>query len=189
MLNFDSVTSGLDCFDLNWIKWAIHSSFATPARMVDEEDVDINEEYLNENDPRNSIFLRREMAVEGTTSPHVVRILIDDYPFAVYGLEMWSAIKIMGDRKDESWWPKMHTHEELIEPCTIISSAFHTVVAMPLCNVIAINGKFSGPTINSTINNNVVVNVRKKLDEDLLFTWTDASKLHTERLVNELVNQ
>ncbi|KAI3822283.1 hypothetical protein L1987_09872 [Smallanthus sonchifolius] len=37
--------------------------------------------------------------------------------------------------------------------------------------VIAINGKFPGPTLNSTTNNNVVVNVRNKLDEDVLITW------------------
>ncbi|KAI7988541.1 Monocopper oxidase-like protein SKU5 [Camellia lanceoleosa] len=37
--------------------------------------------------------------------------------------------------------------------------------------VIAINGRFPGPTINVTTNNNVVVNVRNKLDEDLLMTW------------------
>ncbi|PON92955.1 Copper-resistance protein [Trema orientale] len=37
--------------------------------------------------------------------------------------------------------------------------------------VIAINGKFPGPTINLTTNNNVVVNVRNKLDESLLITW------------------
>ncbi|XP_076933400.1 monocopper oxidase-like protein SKU5 [Bidens hawaiensis] len=37
--------------------------------------------------------------------------------------------------------------------------------------VIAINGKFPGPVINSTTNNNVVVNVRNKLDENLLLTW------------------
>ncbi|MFS8003974.1 putative L-ascorbate oxidase [Helianthus anomalus] len=37
--------------------------------------------------------------------------------------------------------------------------------------VIAINGKFPGPTINSTTNNNVVVNVRNKLDEEVLITW------------------
>lgn len=42
------------------------------------------------------------------------------------------------------------------------------------CNVvqvIAINGKFPGPTINVTTNNNVVVNVRNKLDENLLIHW------------------
>lgn len=37
--------------------------------------------------------------------------------------------------------------------------------------VIAINGKFPGPTINVTTNNNVFVNVRNKLDENLLITW------------------
>ncbi|KAH7840752.1 hypothetical protein Vadar_021102 [Vaccinium darrowii] len=37
--------------------------------------------------------------------------------------------------------------------------------------VIAINGEFPGPTINVTTNTNVVVNVRNKLDEDLLMTW------------------
>ncbi|KAG9131954.1 hypothetical protein Leryth_023217 [Lithospermum erythrorhizon] len=38
--------------------------------------------------------------------------------------------------------------------------------------VIAINGKFPGPTINVTTNNNVVVNVRNKLDEHLLMHWS-----------------
>ncbi|KAH9607148.1 hypothetical protein KSS87_005073 [Heliosperma pusillum] len=37
--------------------------------------------------------------------------------------------------------------------------------------VIAINGKFPGPPINVTTNNHVVVNVRNKLDENLLMTW------------------
>ncbi|CAN1258780.1 Monocopper oxidase-like protein SKU5 [Linum perenne] len=38
--------------------------------------------------------------------------------------------------------------------------------------VIAINGKFPGPTINVTTNYNVVVNVRNKLDEHLLMHWS-----------------
>ncbi|KAL0312823.1 UNVERIFIED_CONTAM: Monocopper oxidase-like protein SKU5 [Sesamum radiatum] len=38
--------------------------------------------------------------------------------------------------------------------------------------VIAINGKFPGPTMNVTTNNNVVVNVRNKLDEGLLIHWS-----------------
>ncbi|XWS49781.1 hypothetical protein CRYUN_Cryun12cG0032300 [Craigia yunnanensis] len=38
--------------------------------------------------------------------------------------------------------------------------------------VIAINNKFPGPTINATTNNNVVVNVRNKLDESLLVHWS-----------------
>ncbi|XP_004515738.1 monocopper oxidase-like protein SKU5 [Cicer arietinum] len=38
--------------------------------------------------------------------------------------------------------------------------------------VIAINDKFPGPTINVTTNNNVIVNVRNKLDENLLIHWS-----------------
>ncbi|KAK6121909.1 hypothetical protein DH2020_044334 [Rehmannia glutinosa] len=38
--------------------------------------------------------------------------------------------------------------------------------------VIAVNGKFPGPVINVTTNYNVVVNVRNKLDENLLMTWS-----------------
>ncbi|XP_004502172.1 L-ascorbate oxidase homolog [Cicer arietinum] len=36
---------------------------------------------------------------------------------------------------------------------------------------ILINGQFPGPEINSTSNNNVVINVFNHLDEPLLFTW------------------
>ncbi|KAL2344641.1 hypothetical protein Fmac_005926 [Flemingia macrophylla] len=37
---------------------------------------------------------------------------------------------------------------------------------------ILINGQFPGPEINSTSNNNVVINVFNYLDEPLLFTWS-----------------
>ncbi|XP_051115340.1 monocopper oxidase-like protein SKU5 [Andrographis paniculata] len=37
--------------------------------------------------------------------------------------------------------------------------------------VIAVNGKFPGPTINVTTNNHVIVNVRNKLDEGFLIHW------------------
>uniref|UniRef100_A0A2N9GD81 Lipoxygenase domain-containing protein n=1 Tax=Fagus sylvatica TaxID=28930 RepID=A0A2N9GD81_FAGSY len=88
----------------------------------------------------------------------------EDYPYAVDGLEIWSAIKTWvedycsfyyktddmvqndselqswwkelreeghGDKKDEPWWPKMQTREELIETCTItiwIASALHAAI-------------------------------------------------------------
>lgn len=38
--------------------------------------------------------------------------------------------------------------------------------------VIAVNGQFPGPTINVTTNNYVVVNVKNKLDENLLLHWS-----------------
>nr|POE71654.1 putative linoleate 9s-lipoxygenase 5 [Quercus suber] len=93
------------------------------------------------------------MAVKDPNLPHGLRLVIEDYPYAVDGLEIWSAIKSWveeycsfyyetdsvvqkvaelqswwkelrekghGDKKDEPWWPKMQTHEELVETCTII---------------------------------------------------------------------
>ncbi|CAH9121631.1 unnamed protein product [Cuscuta epithymum] len=38
--------------------------------------------------------------------------------------------------------------------------------------VIAVNGNFPGPVLNVTTNDNVVVNVKNNLDEDLLVTWS-----------------
>ncbi|KAL2325272.1 hypothetical protein Fmac_024330 [Flemingia macrophylla] len=106
-------------------------------------------------------LLKRGVAVKDSTCPHGLRLLIEDYPFAVDGLEIWFAIKTWvrdycsfyykeddivkndtelqswwkeirevghGDKKDEPWWPKMQTCEELIETCTIIiwvASALH----------------------------------------------------------------
>lgn len=36
---------------------------------------------------------------------------------------------------------------------------------------ILINGEFPGPNINSTTNNNIVINVFNNLDEPFLLTW------------------
>lgn len=104
------------------------------------------------------------MAVEDTASPHGLRLTIEDYPYAVDGLEIWFAIKTWvkdycsyyyktddtvrkdselqswwkelreeghGDKKDEPWWPKMQTLEDLIDSCTIIiwiASALHAAI-------------------------------------------------------------
>ncbi|OIW13046.1 hypothetical protein TanjilG_17606 [Lupinus angustifolius] len=109
-------------------------------------------------------LLKRGVAVKDPSSPHGLRLLIEDYPFAVDGLEIWSAIKTWvqdycsyyykydqtvkedeelqswwkeirevghGDKKNEPWWPKMETIEELIETCTTIiwiASALHAAI-------------------------------------------------------------
>ena len=104
------------------------------------------------------------MAVQDASSPHGLRLLIEDYPFAVDGLEIWSIIKTWvanycslyykddeairndvelqswwkearekghADKKNEAWWPKMQSINDLVESCTIIiwiSSALHAAV-------------------------------------------------------------
>ncbi|KAL3349584.1 hypothetical protein AABB24_022616 [Solanum stoloniferum] len=109
-------------------------------------------------------LMKRGVAVEDLNYPHDIRFLIQDYPYAVDGLKVWSAIKSWvteycnfyyksddtvqkdselqvwwkelreeghGDKKDEPWWSKMQTRQELIESCTItiwIASALHAAV-------------------------------------------------------------
>ncbi|XP_041020069.1 probable linoleate 9S-lipoxygenase 5 [Juglans microcarpa x Juglans regia] len=109
-------------------------------------------------------LIKRGMAIKDSSSPHGLRLLIEDYPYAVDGLEIWSAIRTWvedycsfyykndemvqkdselqswwkelreeghGDKKDETWWPKMQTREELVETCTIIiwiASALHAAL-------------------------------------------------------------
>ncbi|XP_061370342.1 linoleate 9S-lipoxygenase-like [Gastrolobium bilobum] len=109
-------------------------------------------------------LIKRGVAVEDSASPHGIRLLIEDYPYAADGLEIWDAIKSWvqeyvafyynsdatiaqdselqafwkelvevghGDKKDEPWWPKLQTREELVESCTILiwtASALHAAV-------------------------------------------------------------
>ncbi|KAG5244847.1 linoleate lipoxygenase [Salix suchowensis] len=65
----------------------------------------------------------RGVAVEDPNSPHGVRLLIEDYPYAVDGLEIWSAIKewvkdycsfyyktddsVRKDSEIQSWWKEV----------------------------------------------------------------------------------
>nr|O22508.1 RecName: Full=Probable linoleate 9S-lipoxygenase 8 [Solanum tuberosum]AAB81595.1 lipoxygenase [Solanum tuberosum] len=68
-------------------------------------------------------LVKRGVAVEDSSSPHGVRLLIEDYPYAVDGLEIWSAIKswvtdycsfyygsdeeILKDNELQAWWKEL----------------------------------------------------------------------------------
>ncbi|MQL05309.1 hypothetical protein EI015_24725, partial [Escherichia coli] len=109
-------------------------------------------------------LIKRGVAVEDSSSPYGLRLLIEDYPYASDGLEIWAAIKSWvqeyvsfyyksdaaighdselqafwkelvevghGDKKNEPWWPKLQTRDELIEICTTLiwtASALHAAV-------------------------------------------------------------
>ncbi|XAR54660.1 Linoleate 9S-lipoxygenase [Bertholletia excelsa] len=109
-------------------------------------------------------LLKRGVAVPDETQPCGVKLLIEDYPFAVDGLEIWAAIEEWvteycnyyyptddiiqddvelqlwweevrteghGDKKDEPWWPKIQTKQELVTSCTTIiwiASALHAAI-------------------------------------------------------------
>ncbi|XP_059460920.1 probable linoleate 9S-lipoxygenase 5 [Corylus avellana] len=71
-------------------------------------------------------LLKRGIAVPDSSYPHGLRLLIQDYPYAVDGLEIWSAIKnwvseycsfyyptddmVQGDSELQSWWMEIR-HE------------------------------------------------------------------------------
>ncbi|GMP76988.1 hypothetical protein CsSME_00033427 [Camellia sinensis var. sinensis] len=109
-------------------------------------------------------LLKRGVAVEDSSQPYGLKLLIEDYPYAVDGLEIWFAIETWvreyctfyystdelvrgdselqswwielrnkghGDKKDEPWWPKMQTRDDVIKTCTIViwvASALHAAV-------------------------------------------------------------
>uniref|UniRef100_A0A5B6ZBN7 Lipoxygenase n=1 Tax=Davidia involucrata TaxID=16924 RepID=A0A5B6ZBN7_DAVIN len=68
-------------------------------------------------------LIKRGVAVEDSNSAHGVRLLIEDYPYAVDGLEIWSAIKtwvedycnfyyrtdemVQKDYELQSWWKEL----------------------------------------------------------------------------------
>ncbi|XP_023546456.1 probable linoleate 9S-lipoxygenase 5 [Cucurbita pepo subsp. pepo] len=68
-------------------------------------------------------LIKRGMAIEDSNSPHGVRLVIEDYPYAVDGLEIWSAIKtwvtdycsyyyktdetVRDDSELQSWWKEL----------------------------------------------------------------------------------
>ncbi|VFQ98737.1 unnamed protein product [Cuscuta campestris] len=68
-------------------------------------------------------LVKRGVAVEDTNSPHGVRLLIEDYPYAVDGLEIWSSIKtwvddyckfyyksddmVLEDTELQAWWKEL----------------------------------------------------------------------------------
>ncbi|KAM6545433.1 hypothetical protein CsatB_026169 [Cannabis sativa] len=70
-------------------------------------------------------LLKRGMAVEDSNSPHGLKLLIEDYPFAVDGLKIWSAIQtwvteycniyyetdkmVKEDTELQSWWTEVRT--------------------------------------------------------------------------------
>ncbi|KAJ0513788.1 putative linoleate 9S-lipoxygenase [Helianthus annuus] len=70
-------------------------------------------------------LLKRGVAVKDPSQPHGLKLLIDDYPFAIDGLEIWSAIQtwvhdyckiyyesdemVQNDSELQSWWTELRT--------------------------------------------------------------------------------
>nr|XP_007135512.1 hypothetical protein PHAVU_010G135500g [Phaseolus vulgaris]ESW07506.1 hypothetical protein PHAVU_010G135500g [Phaseolus vulgaris] len=98
-------------------------------------------------------LIKRGLATEDPSAPHGLRLLIEDYPYAIWvkeyvslyyptdvaiqqdtELQAWwkeAVEKGHADLKDKPWWPKMKTVQELIQSCSTIiwiASALHAAV-------------------------------------------------------------
>nr|CAP59449.1 lipoxygenase [Momordica charantia] len=94
-----------------------------PAKYAMELSSYIYKEWKFPDEALPTNLIKRGVAIEDSGSPHGVRLLINDYPFAVDGLEIWSAIKtwvtdycslyykdddaIRNDVELQSWWKEL----------------------------------------------------------------------------------
>ncbi|EPS72460.1 lipoxygenase, partial [Genlisea aurea] len=135
-----------------------------PGKFSMEMSSKIYKEWIFPEQSLPADLVKRGVATEDSSQPHGIRLLIEDYPYAVDGLEIWTAIKTWvgdycniyyktddvvredeelqswwkevrekghGDKRDETWWPRMETCDELVDSCSIIiwvASALHAAV-------------------------------------------------------------
>ncbi|KAE8710550.1 Detected protein of confused Function [Hibiscus syriacus] len=80
------------------------------------------------NELSRAILINAGLAVDDKDSPNGLRLLIEDYPNDEMVQQYpeiqawWKEVRKQGhgDKKDEPWWPKMQTLEDLIHSCIII---------------------------------------------------------------------
>jgi lipoxygenase len=84
-------------------------------------------------------LVARGMAVRDESAPHGVKLVVEDYPYAADGLELWSTIKGFNreyvdvyDKKDAPGWPELTSKESLVEVLT-------TIQWIPSCQHAAVN--------------------------------------------------
>ncbi|KAM3290597.1 hypothetical protein P3S67_018886 [Capsicum chacoense] len=94
-----------------------------PAKYSMEMSAVIYKDWIFPEQALPADLIKRGVAVEDSSSPHGIRLLIQDYPYAVDGLEIWSAIKswvteycnfyyksddaVQKDTELQGWWKEL----------------------------------------------------------------------------------
>uniref|UniRef100_A0A5B6ZC88 Lipoxygenase n=1 Tax=Davidia involucrata TaxID=16924 RepID=A0A5B6ZC88_DAVIN len=125
----------------------IEASFSPGKYSIELSSVAYDQLWRFDKEALPADLINRGLAVEDSSAPHGLKLMIEDYPFANDGLLLWDAIKQWvtdyvdnyysspssvqddqelqawwteirtvghGDKKDEPWWPKLETPQDLI---------------------------------------------------------------------------
>ncbi|CAL5437836.1 unnamed protein product [Camellia sinensis] len=106
-------------------KGIIETSFSPAKYSMELSSVAYDQQWRFDHQALPADLISRGMAVEDPTSPHGLKLTIEDYPFANDGLVLWDAIKqwvtdyvkhyypdpsfIKSDEELQSWWTEIRT--------------------------------------------------------------------------------
>ncbi|XP_052198169.1 linoleate 13S-lipoxygenase 2-1, chloroplastic-like isoform X2 [Diospyros lotus] len=103
----------------------IESGFSPVKYSMELSSVAYDQQWRFDHQALPADLISRGMAVEDPTSPHGLKLTIEDYPFASDGLLLWDAIKewitkyvedyypdasvVEGDKELQDWWTEIRT--------------------------------------------------------------------------------
>lgn len=103
----------------------IESSFSPGKYAIEVSSVIYGSEWRFDHEALPADLISRGMAVEDPSAPHGIKLLIEDYPYAKDGLDLWSIIKqwvtdyvnhyytnpslVESDQELQAWWTEIRT--------------------------------------------------------------------------------
>lgn len=144
---------------------SIETHFTTRAYSLEMAAVNYKDTWTFESQALPTDLVARGMAVPDPDSPHGVRLVVEDYPYAADGLELWGALKawhkeyvdiyykddaaVLQDSELMTWWTEMRekAHEDKkdshgwpeLNSKEALVDILTTVIWIPSCQHAAVN--------------------------------------------------